>query len=142
MSDPSSILHYRISKQQPDQYITAQRLEQHARQCVIETDTFRSATLAGAVLPVLRDEIVRVDFVRAASALDDSREVRGAFCTDDQGYIVLHIVNALIGYDGSGPELSRVLLDLIGLPRLAFQELNAIAKPTEQRYALRLDVMR
>ncbi|OYX53686.1 hypothetical protein B7Y92_01955 [Candidatus Saccharibacteria bacterium 32-50-13] len=64
--------------------------------------------------------IARVEFI-----WDRPTSRRGAVFFDDKGVPVIHAVNALLGYDGSGSKLSRRILTVLGLPDPVFDAINA-----------------
>lgn len=55
--------------------------------------------------------------------------LRGAVVYDGSNRPALHMVNALVGYYGKGPELSAALLASVGVPSVLFLELNEHARP-------------
>jgi hypothetical protein len=49
---------------------------------------------------------------------------RGVVLFDNRGAAIIHVVNALLGYGGSGPALSKRILDALGVPSELFEQAN------------------
>lgn len=65
------------------------------------------------------DQVARVEFI-----WDDVRGKRGAILVDTVGNVMLHVVDALLGYNGSGPRLSEAILARLGANKELFEHLN------------------
>ena len=67
--------------------------------------------------------VKRLEFIR-----DDRR--RGVFLIADDAEgterekVLAHLANALLGYDGSGPELSKAILEHLGVPVSVFEAIQ------------------
>jgi hypothetical protein len=107
---------------------------------VIDADTDRSEQYLRAVLPLIKAEIYSIELVRGRQP-NGQEFIRGAFLMNETGSVVVRISNALIGYDGSGPHLSRRILEMFGFSKEAFEMINNAARPTEQHYALILRIV-
>lgn len=74
------------------------------------------------VQPVGRIEIFSDDYTDAAKyRLQD----RGLVIFDTNGRPLLHVCNALIGYSGSGPSLTKAIFDELGVGQAIFDEIQA-----------------
>lgn len=67
---------------------------------------------------VKRLEFIRYDRRRGAFVIGDDTENTG------QEKVLAHLVNALLGYKGSGPELSEAVLDHLGVPVSVFEAIQ------------------
>ncbi len=70
-------------------------------------------------------------------ALLGDQDIRGLALFDSNGRLFVHVVHALVGYDGSGPTLSRDILRLIGVPYSVFNEIQAAT--AHRSYAIILE---
>jgi len=59
----------------------------------------------------------RIEFVMG----EDTFTTRGLILFDGRGRLIVHVVNALLGYGGSGPMLSKQILELLGVPGDIFE---------------------
>jgi len=66
--------------------------------------------------------------VRLEAFWDLDIDERGIAIFDDRNQLIVHVVTALLGYDGSGPELSRRILEHFGVPEVVFNELQRLLK--------------
>ena len=69
--------------------------------------------------PIDSGRIARAEFIR-----NEMLGRRGVVFYDNRGVPLIHVVHALLGYDGSGPDLSRRLLETLGVSELEFDEVN------------------
>lgn len=53
--------------------------------------------------------------------------LQGAILFDQRMQAALHFGHALLGYEGSGPEHSRAILQLLGVPAGIFGDINNMA---------------
>lgn len=70
---------------------------------------------------VAESAIVRVELFWDPNSADQRR---GAVFFDSTGQTVMHVMHALLGYNGSGPTLSKCLLRQLGVEQAMFDELN------------------
>ena len=54
-------------------------------------------------------------------------ELRGLVVFDTQGRLIVHVENALLGYNGSGPSLSQQILSFLDVSPETFEEIQASA---------------
>ena len=54
-----------------------------------------------------------------------SFRTRGIAIFDEKGDLIVHVVNALLGYDGNGPDLSWHILNLLGISDEMFSDIQA-----------------
>lgn len=73
----------------------------------------------GPVLEEIGDRIARMEFI-----WDRSTGRRGVVVYNDDGDPVLHVVNALLGYRGAGPALSRQIMEALGVPSEVYAMIN------------------
>lgn len=71
--------------------------------------------------------IGRVEFLYWPGSMT-TREVRGALLFSVDEHPVVYVQNALLGYDGAGPGLSRDIMVQLGMLPAAFIQLNQAAK--------------
>ncbi|MNQ66192.1 hypothetical protein D3C85_806780 [compost metagenome] len=77
--------------------------------------------MAARIRPVRRVEIFCNEHV--ATSQYDQRD-RGLVLFDDSNAPIVHILDALIGYQGSGPSLTWMILDSLGVPEWIFSEIQ------------------
>lgn len=65
-------------------------------------------------------QIVRAEFFWSRNA--NGR--RGVVLYDNQGRAVMHVIHALLGYGGSGPQLTWHILETLGVSQEMFNEAN------------------
>ncbi len=53
-----------------------------------------------------------------------NKDLRGLVVFDNQGRLIVHVVNALLGYGGSGPYLTEQILTFLGVSQQMFGELQ------------------
>lgn len=72
--------------------------------------------------PLEAGKIVRAEFIwkRPTRPVED----RGVVLWNNHGQAMIHVVNALLGYSGSGPALSQQILRLLGVPEELFEQAN------------------
>jgi len=63
--------------------------------------------------------VARIEFIRNELELK-----RGAILMDAHGRILVHVVNALLGYVGRGPALSEMICDAVGIPTEIFEAIQ------------------
>lgn len=61
--------------------------------------------------------VARIEFIR-----DEPK--RGAILMDTRGRVLVHVVNALLGYVGNGPMLSEMIFDTVGIPKDIFETIQ------------------
>ena len=61
----------------------------------------------------------------------EQKACQGVVLFDNYRRAILHATNALLGYGGSGPDLSRQILMAIGVSEDMFDEVNASVEPRE-----------
>jgi len=66
--------------------------------------------------------------VRLEVFWDLDTDERGIAIFDDHNQLIVHVLTALFGYDGSGPEFSRQILEHFGVPGVVFTELQRLLK--------------
>ncbi|HMS93329.1 MAG TPA: hypothetical protein PKD28_02960 [Candidatus Saccharibacteria bacterium] len=71
--------------------------------------------------PVSAGRIARVEFI-----WDRATNQRGAVFFDDRGVPLLHVINALLGYQGAGSALSHRIMRDLGLSESVFTEINTL----------------
>lgn len=49
---------------------------------------------------------------------------QGLVMFDSQGQLIVHVVHALLGYDGSGPQLSKQILTHLGVGEAMFEQIQ------------------
>lgn len=73
--------------------------------------------------PISMGRIARVEFI-----WDRGANRQGAVFFDDKGVPLIHAVNALLGYDGSGSMLSRRIMAKLGIDEAVFDEISALVR--------------
>lgn len=61
----------------------------------------------------------RLEFFR-----DDRIGSRGVAIFNNEGLLIVHVLHALLGYNGSGPDLSRDIMAQLDVPRRMFDEIQ------------------
>lgn len=107
---------------------------------VIDTHADDSEKYLIPLVNLVKFKIHSIEFVRGTDK-SGHEFIRGAFLMNESGFAVVHVTNALIGYGGSGPYLSRRILQMFGFSDEAFQTINEAARPTGQNYALILRIV-
>lgn len=73
--------------------------------------------------------VARVEFISKFYPENPRRSFQGAVLFDNYQRPLFHATNALLGYGGSGPMLSRDILMAIGVPEEMFEEVNQAVEP-------------
>jgi hypothetical protein len=112
----------------------------HRDACVtIDTDAYLTEKIVTQLVSLIKADIYSIQFVRGFNHRGEF--ARGVFLLDANGTVIVHITNALIGYDGSGPALSRRILELFGFSQQAFHNINDTVRPSQQHYGLTLRIV-
>lgn len=106
-------------------------------QVTLATDTDTAERLIPAIVATFGPRVRSVRFIRGSSG-DKTKHAYGAFLVNENEDVLVYIENALIGYDGAGPDLSKKLLSALGAPSSVFDTVNDMARPLEQHYGIRV----
>lgn len=71
--------------------------------------------------PVLAGRVAHIEFI-----WNRRTKCRGAVFFDDRGVALIHVVNALLGYQGAGSALSRRIMMGFGVDAEVFDEINEL----------------
>ena len=76
--------------------------------------------------------IAQIEFLHHPGS-DERLGLRGAVLYDTAKRAIFHFVNALIGYDGRGTDLSHDILRVLGVSDGMFDDINGLASPLRNK---------
>lgn len=96
----------------------------------IEGDDYNSLRELEALLTQVNNgkhaffaRVARLEFIWDERPTAEHK-LRGCVLFDATGAVVVHVINALLGYDGNGPDLSRVITKALDIPDDLFAEMQ------------------
>ena len=89
--------------------------------------------LLEAVIKTLKKAVDSIELVRGLRPSGHTF-VQGIFLKDRSGRVIAHIPNAVIGGEGSGPNLSRRVMEILGFSDETFQRVNLAGRAAKQHY--------
>jgi hypothetical protein len=137
----SSTTHFRVRLEDPMVMANRHLTLSKPPRLIMDDATWTAARRLDTELTDGGSQIGGLEFVKVYVP-DVQKEVRGVILFDRANNPDIHVIHALLGYDGNGPGLSKHILGLLGLPDEAFTQINDLAKATFPEYAITLDLLR
>lgn len=108
---------------------------------VMKGDSFDSErTLQTEVSPFVATLVTHIDFIRTRRFVGSPFGFEGAVLRHED-HVLLSIQGAILGYDGSGPSLSKRIMEWVGLTATDFQTMNRMFKGKTE-YLLSIELHR
>jgi hypothetical protein len=110
------------------------------------TDPNWASKYFDGILPIIAPRVDHLEFIRTYLK-DDSlpageKQVHGVTLFDEYNWPIVHLNGALLGFDGSGPLLSKHILQQLGLGDEVFTQVNDLVRTTQQDYAVIIELAR